>query len=110
MRRIELIKLAENITHLSGEANYTRVHFINHKDVLVCRTVSQCQEEVPAFVRIHKKYLVNPSFVSKAVVARAKSAYVLIGQQELPISRRRTKDVLEALWKANCLLPAADQT
>jgi DNA-binding LytR/AlgR family response regulator len=103
MRRIELIKLAGNITHLSGEANYTRVHFMNHKDVLVCRPISQCQEELPDFVRIHKAYLVNPGFVSKAVINGIKGGYVIIGEQELPISRRRAKAALEFLWKANRL-------
>ncbi|WP_461139253.1 LytTR family transcriptional regulator DNA-binding domain-containing protein [Spirosoma pomorum] len=100
MRRIELIKLAQTITHLSGEANYTRVHFTNHKDLLLCRTVSQCQQELPDFIRIHKRYLINPSFVSKAVVTDARSAHVLIRDHPLPISRRRLKDVLEAIWMA----------
>jgi DNA-binding LytR/AlgR family response regulator len=98
MYRIALIDLCTQITYLSGEQNYTRVHFMQGKDLLLSRTLSACADELPTFIRIHKKYLVNPQCIRQVLTADPKKASLLLDTVELPISRRRVKEVLEKVW------------
>ncbi|QKZ14326.1 LytTR family DNA-binding domain-containing protein [Spirosoma sp. KUDC1026] len=103
MHHIRLIDLIDRIIYLSGEANYTRVHFLQDKDLIVCKTLSQCVDQLPGFIRLHKQHAINPRFLKRVTIVDSKSAHVLIGDKQLPISRRRLKDVMEQIWQSNAL-------
>jgi DNA-binding LytR/AlgR family response regulator len=103
MKRIRLIDEVSRITHLSGEANYTRIHMASSPDLIVCKTLSMCVDELPGFLRIHKKYAINPQFFQKAILVDSKTANVLVSDKLLPISRRRLKEVLADLWRIDAI-------
>lgn len=97
MKRIRLIEEADNILYLSGNGNYTNVHYANARSVLLPRTIHLCAAELPHFVRIHKKYAVNPQYVADSKMINPKMAEVLTGAVWLPVSRRRLRDVMNLL-------------
>jgi DNA-binding LytR/AlgR family response regulator len=101
MYRIRLIDRIDSITFLTGEANYTRIHFLRDKDLILCKTLSQCVAQLPGFLRIHKQYAINPRFLTGIVTTGPRTAHTLVAGNRLPISRRRLREVLAAVLSSD---------
>ena len=73
-----------SIMWMEADGNYTTIHVNNQKRRVVRTPISELQEQLPerSFLRIHKSFLVNYSFVNEV---RAGSLF--IGDTGLPIGR-----------------------
>jgi DNA-binding LytR/AlgR family response regulator len=100
MKIKELIQQAPRITHLSGFGNYTYVHFLDNRRVLITYTLSHCLDKLPGFIRVHRKYGVNPLFIIESQISRDdhKQAHLNILGQQIPISRRMQQTVMAHLF------------
>ncbi len=104
MKRNELIYHKHRIAYLSGDGNYTLVHFVDSPHQMFAATLYLCLEELPGFIRIHRKYAVNPAFVS-AAEGNNLTAVVTVNGEQLPISRRLAKSVFLALNHPELIRP-----
>ncbi|QKZ11322.1 LytTR family DNA-binding domain-containing protein [Spirosoma sp. KUDC1026] len=106
----KLIDQADRIALLTGDVNYTFIHFVDAPQLVICKTLKECTEQLQNFIRIHKRYAINPKYIEKVIVADQEKASVYIGGKSVPISRRRTKEVMMKLWqnKASWLTKTAE--
>ena len=86
----------KEIIRLEGESNYTRFFFSAHKPVLVSKTLKEYEEllTVHDFIRVHKSYLVNRSFVQH--MDRDGVLWLTDGSHIL-VSRRKKEEVMKEL-------------
>ena len=88
------------IAYLSGANNYTWLHFRNGEKKMLAKPISFLETQLTDFVRVHKTALVNPACVEKIQHPprqRMAGSVQLEGGVELPVSRRRWREVVEAL-------------
>lgn len=87
-----------SILYCEADNNYTRFIFINHKPVMISKTLGEYEEilEGHGFIRIHKSYLVNKKYITK--VDREGMVWMSDGKP-LAVSRRRKEAVMEFLKK-----------
>lgn len=85
-----------DIIRLEGENNYTRFHFINHRPMLLSRTLKEYDEILCShgFIRTHKSHLINKNYV---VNFSADGFVQLKDNSRVEVSRRRREDVMAAL-------------
>jgi len=85
-----------HIMYCEGENNYTRFVFLNHKPMLISKTLAEYEEILAEhqFIRIHKSYLINKRYVVK--VDKEGMVFMKDGKT-LIISRRRKDAVLSVL-------------
>ena len=60
----------QNIVSLEADGNYTQLHFLDGRHLLVCRTLRDIElmlEESGQFVRIHRSYTVNMNYVQRYI-------------------------------------------
>lgn len=88
----------EKIVRLEGDCNYTYIYTQN-REYLSARTLKDFEkmfgEEL--FLRIHKSHLVNMMFVQGVDVAKNAGEIRIEGGEQLGVSRRRLKDVINKL-------------
>lgn len=88
----------KHILYLEAEGNYTLIHFDDKRTLLVCKTLRELEEILPAkqFVRIHRSHTVNLRFVQKYI--KGKSGYVILTtKKSLGVSLGQKETFLEAL-------------
>jgi len=75
-----------NIRYLHAVSNYTEVHLINGKMIVIAKTLKTIQELLPesGFKRCHQSYVINLE-----EVVFYKDSIILSNDKEIPISRRR---------------------
>lgn len=85
-----------DIIRLEGESNYTRFFLSNHKPVLVSKTLKEYEELLLPhdFLRVHKSYLVNRSFVRHI---DRDGVLVLSDGSKILVSRRKKEEVMKEL-------------
>jgi len=90
----------DDIIYLAGEDNYTLFHFINHKNMMLSRTLKSYEEIlVPfGFMRIHKTTLINLTHI-KQILRNESPQVVMANNIHLQVSRRKSADLLE--WGKN---------
>jgi DNA-binding LytR/AlgR family response regulator len=101
METIELADLkrrrrvaVKSIEYFEGVGNYTFVHLKGERPVMVSKTLLRFAEQLPDFIRIHKKMLVNPEHIVDHRIQRGKPKLVrLSGDRSLTISRRRVSEI-----------------
>jgi len=89
-----------DITHVEAQGDYTRIHTAGGSHLL--RTPLSTLEEQwrPAgFVRIHRSLLVNLRHVAEARSQGGRYSVVVAGQ-ELPVSRRHTRELRDLLTRS----------
>jgi len=89
-----------DITHVEAQGDYTRIHTEGGSHLL--RTPLSTLEEQwgPAgFVRIHRSLLINLRHVSEARTQAGRYA-VVVGGQELQVSRRHTRELRDLLTRS----------
>lgn len=83
-----------SIEYLEAMGNYTSVHLVGQKPILVATTLKRYAERLPAFLRIHKGLLVNPTHIVSYRTRYTRTPFVELSQnRQLPISRRQTKQL-----------------
>jgi two-component system, LytTR family, response regulator len=88
----------KHILYLEAEGNYTTIHFDDKRTLLVCKTLRELEEVLPAkkFVRIHRSHTVHLKFVAKYI--KGKSGYVVLtNKKTLGVSLGQKDAFLEAL-------------
>lgn len=93
VHRIE-IKLSD-IKYVQGSSNYSILHLVASKPIMLSRTLIKLQAELSVFIRIHKGYLVNPQFITpNQRPSRTKLTMALTTGEELAVSRRRVSHIV----------------
>ncbi|MES2774120.1 MAG: LytTR family DNA-binding domain-containing protein [Bacteroidota bacterium] len=84
------------ITRLEGESNYTRFHLVNHRPILVSKTIKEYEDLLlpHGFIRAHKSHLVNKRHI---ISITADGQLMMEDKTLLEISRRRKESVLGVL-------------
>lgn len=88
------------ILYLTGEENYSHVHLMNGKVILMSRTLKWFEKRWPSFLRVHKHTLINPqhaSRVKRGARLTLPSYLIMRDQTQLLISRRRVNHVITQL-------------
>jgi len=86
----------DDIIYLSGEDNYTSFHFVNRKEVLVCKTLKDYEEILNpfGFMRIHKSTVANLVHIRK-IERKEGMEITMTNNIQLNVSRRKSLDLLE---------------
>lgn len=92
--KIKELPLA-NITHFKANKELSIVHFdaYKRKKINISQSMSYNEKQLKnfGFVRIHRAYIVNLSFLKKVICSKEKCRCLLFDGTELPVSRRRQK-------------------
>jgi two-component system, LytTR family, response regulator len=95
---IQIEKL-ENILYLEADGNYTKIHFVNSKSILVSKTLHAIElmlEDSHQFVRIHRSYNINIEKLTKYV--RGKGGFVIMENgKELDVSHNKKQNLMDAI-------------
>jgi len=87
-----------NIIYLEAQGNYTYIHLVGKRKMLVCKTLREVEEGVrtDSFVRIHRSYTVNMHLITKYV--KGKGGYVIMEDgTSVNVSAGRKKAFMEAV-------------
>lgn len=90
----------KRIAYLEASGNYTAVHFLDGRQILVCRTLREVELLLPAsaFVRIHRSHTVHLRHLKKYV--KGKGGHVVLQNSATLIVSAGQKDTfLEALYR-----------
>jgi len=89
-----------NIMYCEADQNYTKIHLVNGKYILVSKTLKIVEGLLPAdlFFRIHKTYLLNLNYVEKYLRTDGHKVILDDGSQ-LDIASRRIDEFVKALTK-----------
>ncbi len=89
----------EGIISLEATGNYTNLHFINGKKLLVCKTLREMEQVLNAgnqFVRIHRSYTINLNLLHRYI--RGKGGYVIMeDKSNICVSAGKKQNFLKAL-------------
>lgn len=85
--------------YLKSDRNYTMFYFVNNQRLLISKTLRVFAEMIdsPQFVRINRTYLLNVDFVAAVLITRRKKVVTLKNGEQLPIARRKAREVAAAL-------------
>ena len=89
----------EEIVSLEAKGNYTWLHFLNNKKVLVCKTLREMENSLRAsnqFIRIHRSFTINLNLLQKYI--KGKGGYVIMEDQSvISVSAGRRQEFMKAL-------------
>lgn len=86
------------IVYISGYGSYSRLHLKTGGTQLYPDPLVRYAERLLHFIRIHKHYLINPSFVRSVTQLDTAHGFVTLESGEkLPIARRRLQPAKKAL-------------
>jgi two-component system LytT family response regulator len=88
----------DNIIYLEASNNYTQIYLATDQKFLVCRTLKEFEEMLPAdpFVRIHHSTIVNKYYVEKYIRGDGGQVVMRHGRV-LDVSKRRKTEFLQAI-------------
>lgn len=92
---IEFI-LPNEITHVKGENNYSVLHFVSGKKLMVSKTLKWVEDSLSnySFLRIHKSHLINLQHIVRYV--KTDGGYIeMLGGEQLSVSRAKRATVNE---------------
>lgn len=88
----------KHIAYLEASGNYTVLHFLDGRQILVCKTLREVEQMLPesAFVRIHRSHTIHLRHIKKYV--RGKGGHVVLQNSvTLTVSAGQKDNFLEAL-------------
>ena len=85
------------IMFLSADINYSEIYMINGEKKLSSTTLLKHEEKLDSFIRVNKKYLVNPDYVSGYQVQGKFMEITMRNGDQMKVSRRRVKTVLSSI-------------
>lgn len=86
------------VVHCTGINNYTQFHLTDGTIIVVSKTIKEFEEILAdhGFIRTHKSHLVNIEYIKEI---RNDNTILLTNDQWVDVSRRRQRDVAEAIRK-----------
>lgn len=87
-----------NIVCLEAQGNYTFIHLITGKKILVCKTLRDTEDSIrsDAFVRIHRSHTINMHLIVRYI--KGKGGYVIMENgASINVSAGRKQEFLEAV-------------
>jgi two-component system, LytTR family, response regulator len=88
----------EEIISLEAHGNYTMIHFIDGRQLLVCRTLNAMEQAVEEeyFLRVHRSAAINMQRIKQYV--KGKGGYVIMENNlMISVSEGKKQEFLEAL-------------
>lgn len=85
---------SSEVMFLSGDINYTEIYLIGGKKMISSSTLLRHQERLDDFIRVSKKYLVNPKYIAGYELHGKSMHLEMKNGNQLLVSRRKMKDVL----------------
>lgn len=80
-----------DILYLRSMQNYVIIHLLNRKPLMILQPLKETVALLPSFfVQTHRSYVVNIQHVQQL-----SETHLTIGQQSIPVSRTRKKEVTE---------------
>ena len=85
-----------DVIRFEASSNYTRIHAVNKRPLVVARVLSAYEEllEGLGFIRVHRSHLVNRRYIQ---AIDDNGNLVLEDQSNIEVSRRRKKGVFSTL-------------
>lgn len=87
-----------NIIYLEADGNYTNIHMVGGKKIMVCKTLREVEEGIrtDTFVRVHRSHTINMMMLTKYV--KGKGGYVIMENGAVVnVSVGRKKAFMEAV-------------
>lgn len=83
----------ENVIRLEASSNYTLIHTVNNRPLVVAKVLGVYAEllEGAGFIRVHRSHLINSRFL-KAINSEGQA--VMADNLQINVSRRRRKKVI----------------
>lgn len=97
--KVVLVKIS-SIIYLEAEINYTHLFTEDKQKYTISKSIKEFErflEPIDTFVRIHRKYIVNTSFI-RSYSKNDPFTVTLEGGTELEASRRKKSDLLAILF------------
>lgn len=98
MEGVDFEKL-KDIISLEAQGNYTMIHFIGKRKLLVCKTLRDMESQISSgsqFVRIHRSYTINLNHLKKYV--KGKGGHVIMEDNiAISVSAGKKQAFLSAL-------------
>lgn len=90
-----LFEQLSKIVYCQANINYTYIHLLNGKKILVSKTLKEFENTLPTefFFRAHKSYLINMNLISE--YCREGDCVILVDNSRIPIATRLKKSFLE---------------
>jgi two-component system LytT family response regulator len=88
----------EEIISLEAHGNYTMIHFIDNRQLLVCRTLNSMEAalEEEYFLRVHRSAAINMQRIKQYV--KGKGGYVIMENNlSISVSEGKKQEFLDAL-------------
>lgn len=81
------------IVFCQSDNNYTTLHFINKKQLLLAKSIKSIQDDLqfPFFFRIHRSFIINLNYISKYNSMEG-FVYLLSDTIEVPVADRKRKE------------------
>ncbi|QHV99321.1 LytTR family transcriptional regulator DNA-binding domain-containing protein [Spirosoma endbachense] len=107
-----MIHINKPVVYLTGDTNYTRIHYTDGSQELISFTIKLMVVRVLNLIRIHKRMAINPLFLVDVQLSNSRRATVLMRcgntEIELVVGRRRITEVREALKSQNWVAPLVE--
>lgn len=94
----ETVLSTSNILYCQADNCYSIIYIAESKPLYICKILKKVAEKLigPNFVRCHDSYLVNIDFIKRIKGKTAKNIELIDGTI-IPCSRRKLKDVINAI-------------
>ncbi len=79
----------QDILFLRGDINYTEFHLVNGKKVVSSTTLLRHQEKLEGFLRVSRKYLVNPEYITEIENRHGVRQVLMLNGERIAVARRR---------------------
>ena len=79
----------QDILFLRGDINYTEFHLVNGKKVVSSTTLLRHQEKLDGFLRVSRKYLVNPKYITEIENRHGVRQVLMLNGERIAVARRR---------------------
>jgi two-component system LytT family response regulator len=84
----------QDILFLRGDINYTEFHLVNGKKVVSSTTLLRHQEKLDGFLRVSRKYLVNPEYITEIENRHGVRQVLMLNGEWIAVARRRKDSLL----------------
>jgi two-component system LytT family response regulator len=94
----EVLNLGD-ILFFQAEGSYTEIHYIQAKPIMASKNLKHFEfilEGHPAFIRIHRSYLVNARHIQR-ILRKDGGVMAVIHKQEFPVSDEKVNTLIEVL-------------
>jgi DNA-binding LytR/AlgR family response regulator len=85
--------LTSIITYLEASNNYTYIYYLSGNQYLSSYTLLLYENSLPDFIRINRKYLVNPEYISCFELNSPKPHIVLKCGKVIKVPRRKVRAI-----------------